>query len=92
MSMDMNGVERRAKNIIHERENGILYDFIQVIIVFLYMLIFYFILKAKIVNAYIILFVLLPLFFIGGYYVIKLSKKTADKIFLFKYRKDKEYI
>ena len=64
MSMDMNGVERRAKNIIHERENGILYDFIQVIIVFLYMLIFYFILKAKI----------------------------ADKIFLFKYRKDKEYI
>lgn len=34
MSMDMNGVERRAKNIIHERENGILYDFIQVIIVF----------------------------------------------------------
>ena len=56
MSMDMNGVERRAKNIIHERENGILYDFIQVIIVFLYIFIFYFIIKTKIVNAYIILF------------------------------------
>jgi len=92
MSMDMNGVERRAKNIIHERENGILYEFIQIIIVTLYILMFYFILKAKIINAYIILFVLLPLFFIGGYYVIKLSKKTADKIYLFKYRYDKEYI
>lgn len=92
MSMDMNNIERRAKNIIYEKENGIFNEFIQVIIVFLYMLIFYFILKAKIVNAYIILFVLLPLFFIGGYYVIKFSKKISDKIYLFKYRYDKEYI
>lgn len=92
MSMDMNGVERRAKNVVYEKEKGILYDFIQVIILFLYISMFAYIL-ANIINPYIILFILIPLFLICGYYWVKFSKKIASEIiYLLKYRKDKEYI